>query len=82
MINTEGIIRQLSPYGLVIKIKRRDIALIFVVTFLLCVAISPHWSHDFELREASKEPTAEVSQITNSAEIIITATGAYTPPSE
>ena len=81
MINTEGIIRQLSPYGLVIKIKRRDIVLIFVVTFLLCAAIYFLGGIDNE-PEFPEGNIAEVSQITNSAEITITATPAYTPPSE
>ena len=81
MGNTEEIIVQPSPYGLVIKDIRLGIVLIFVVAFLLCVAFYFLGHMDNEPKFPERKMT-EVSQITDSVEITITATPAYTPPSE
>ena len=82
MSDTNEIIIQPSPYGLVIKDKRFGIVLIFVVTFLLCVALYPRWGSDYEQHEPLSEPTAQVSPISNSADIVVTATPDYIAPSE
>jgi hypothetical protein len=73
---------QPSPYGLVRKYKRFGVVFISVVTFLLCVSSYPHWDFDYELREPPDEPTAPVSLISNHADVLITATPAYSAPSE
>jgi hypothetical protein len=71
-------------YGWIIK----DVllGLVFVVTVFQCATIYLHGHFGYEPHKSSNEPIAQVSPISNAgntvANIVITATPAYNPPSE